>query len=337
MFVTYNLFYVGAIDQQADRICVVPQNCGCGKCTVSQWVSGSAYCPHPKRATVQSLLVVNNQQNHPVSEFFKLRDIGYNMKLLDDTYSLKRKFTNYYLQTHTELQKPEYDEDFTSLADHIKIAFFPNQETQSIKTTHELLNYLCCTVGVSWFNFFPVRFLVHTMKNPDLNSHIVQIWDDYASDFKKYCNNRRIKDLSNLFVNQYTEINNSFVVEIDDLYNDIKLSTIESLREHISEVLGCSVTSFYLLAVGVGSLLLLFRYYLDDYLDRFGLSIQQCTALADFRECNIISLKDVNNRFEYIIAAQTFEYIIAAQTLKVLKYIICHLFSKLPNALLTLS
>ena len=82
-------------------------------------------------------------------------------------------------------------------------------------------------------------------------------------------------------------------------YDDIKLSTIESLRDHISEVIGCSTTSFFLLAVGIGSLLLLFHYYLDDYLDRFrALSTHQLMELAEFNEC-IISIKDVDNKFEY--------------------------------------
>ncbi len=295
-FVTayFLLCIIGAIDQQADHTCVIPpRNCGCGNCTIRQWITGRSACPHPKQATVQSVSIVTSE--HPVSEFFKLRDIGYNKKLLEDTNSLREKFNDYYSLTQAELQKTECNENFTYLVDHIKINFFPNQRTPSIATTHELMSFFI-TVGVSWFNYFPVHFLVRSMKNPD--TKIVQNWDKYASDFKVYCNNRCIKDLSNHVLNQYTEINNSFIVEIDDHYDDIKLSTIQLLRLHIAKVLGCKPTSFYLLAVKEGSLLLLFRYYLDDYLDRFRLSTLQQMALAEFREYNIISLKDVNDQFE---------------------------------------
>ncbi len=209
-------------------------------------------------------------------------------------------FKSCYSKTYDALQRIDTNEDFTRLLDLVKMHFSLNPKVPRIANTHELFEYLCEIVGVSWFNYFPICFLVNSLKVPDQN--LVHIWNGYASEFKEYCQERRVKDFTDHhFLNKCAEINNSFIVEINDEYDDdIKLSIIESLRVHISEVLDCKPTDFYLLAVGVGSLLLLFRYYLDDYLNRFRLSKQQRAALVKFHQCNIISLKDVNNKFEYM-------------------------------------
>ena len=132
--------------------------------------------------------------------------------MAEDTLTLKRKFTNCYLQTFDELRKIECTQDFNDILHHIRITFFPNQPIPEVANTRQLYDYLCVTAGVIWFNFFPVRFLVSRLNNPD--QKIVDIWEDYTSDFKMYCDTRRVKDLSNQFLNQYAEINDSFISTI---------------------------------------------------------------------------------------------------------------------------
>ena len=124
------------------------------------------------------------------------------------------------------------------------------------------------------------------------------MWEEYVQHFKKYCSERNLKEYSGIFFNE--EIDNIFILEIDEHYHNMKLSEIPYLRDSLICVLGCDAISVHLVAVKKGSLLLSFCYCFDDYIIKFqNLTQRQLKSLAEIKVCRITSLKDKHNQFVY--------------------------------------
>ena len=159
------------------------------------------------------------------------------------------------------------------------------------------LNHYFKSICVSWFNFKPIAVISKVFLNclyPDL----VKKWIEYVYLFHNYCNRHHLKEFPGILFN--VESDNIFLMEVDETnYFNMKLSNISSLHDFLCNVLECNKLSVPLLAALPGSLLLVFCYCAEDYLNRFELTREQLNCLADLKICKVLSLRDIENRFVY--------------------------------------
>ena len=159
------------------------------------------------------------------------------------------------------------------------------------------LNHYFKSIRVSWFNFKPIAVISKVFLNC-LYPELEKKWIKYVYLFDDYCNRRHLKEFPGILFN--AESDSTFILQVDETdYYKMKLSNISSLHESLCYVLGCNKLSASLLAALPGSLLLVFCYCAEDYLNRFELTREQLTWLADLKICKVLSLRDIENRFVY--------------------------------------
>ena len=275
--------------------------CGCKKCTVKDLKQGRR-CETPIVVKYPKLVLL--KPNQKIAERFN-HTLDKEIELYARTTEIDEKFRECFYLTCSCLkcevegngQKEQRGpkQDISDIVMKL-CSFFSVPLPVHVTTIQELIDLFMSKLRVSWFNFEPVRFIA-TQQLGDLYPEVIQEWEDYDQDFKKYCSERNLGDYARILFNE--ENGNIFIIEIDEEYYEMKLSDISLLRKSLSRVLGCKTISVHLITVEKCCLLLSFCYCCDDYLNKFNLTPRQLKSLAEIKLCKITSLKDKNNLFVY--------------------------------------
>ena len=275
-----------------DSICQV---CGCGDCTVKDWIQGNP-CSSPTKDRYPDFILLD-----PSKQTHRPRSLQERNILRGETKKLFEKFKKCSMMTWQclikEIKGVGSRENLD--VDTIVSPFFPeviNFSPSRAPTVADLRDILK-QLRVSWYNFTPIFSIAkeHLMeKYPEVK----ESWEDYCSTFEDYCKNRRISDCADMPFSEEAD-DNVFILTVDDMYNDIRLSDIQGLRDSLCHVLDVPSASVHLVAVRVESVHLYFVYCLDDYITRFTLTAHQKQQLAALIPYEIISLTDTMNRFGY--------------------------------------
>ena len=152
--------------------------------------------------------------------------------------------------------------------------------------------YLEIELKISWFNFLPLQKIAEWFLNRQ--QKLKRQWKQYIKLFKDYCTNRNLKDVCKTLFN--SESDNVFVIHVDDVYDNMKVCEIPYFREILAYVFDISVCSLHLVAVEGGSVCIFFSYH-HEHVNKFqNLSLRQLSMLS---RCNVLTLKDTQNRFAY--------------------------------------
>ena len=225
--------------------------------------------------------------------------------LQKETETIERKYAKCYRNTLKLLDKElnrrccgifpprcsiEYvAESLITSASYRKYKEITNERGQLIKYIEEDSNQ-------SWFNFKPL----YELAKDNLFKHhpnLKEQWEEYRRSYKEYCYKREVKNCQGTIFHHNYE--NVFIIQMDDRYNEMKLCDIRSFHESICFALETEYHFVHFVAVGKGSLLLLFNYCSDDYIKKFQLTKRQLQQLADIKPYKILSLKDAQSRFAY--------------------------------------
>ena len=278
--------------------------CACEGCTVDDWMQGRP-CLRKRKELFPDLILV--QQNSPKLSTL-LPTIDVSITLVAQTKDIIEQFNSCYFLTIEKLQcevngywytrkrwkSLAIDEVVKCLQHRLGLTL-----PQKIVNVDQLSNYLKHILRVSWFHFKPIALISKEYLN-ELYPELQIMWVEYFEHFRKYCNERKLKDCPGILFNSKTQSDNIFILQVDKKYYDMKLSDISSLCDSLCYVLGCNELSVHLLTTVPGSLQLYFCYCSEDYLRRFGhLTHKQLTCLADFKICKVLSLRDIENRFVY--------------------------------------
>ena len=280
------------------------ESCGCGECTITRMIQGEK-CTKPVKYLYPDLLLLN--RGHSLSSQLH-RSLSNTSEARSATIKLERKFKNCYSQTIQQLKHLVKRNRFPKLSKRLtcKIIFnrlineFPVQNptydySLRLNDFGSLEDYLRIELKISWFNFIPIQrlaecFLSSMPEQADLQKQ----WSEYIELFQDYCTNRNLKDVVKTLFN--SESDSVFMIHVDDAYKDIKVCEITYFRETLEYVFDISVCSLHLVAVEGGSVCIFFSYH-HEHLSKFqNLSLRQLSMLS---RCNILTLKDTQNRFAY--------------------------------------
>ena len=276
--------------------------CGCGSCTIKDWKQGRR-CEKPNMEEYPKFVLLN--PNHKIASQFchtlsEENEMSAMTKVIDDKFRACSLETwsslKYEVEGRGKRRRRGPKQDISDIVMALCIKFSISMPI-SVESIPELNHLLSTTIRVSWYNFEPIHFIA-TRRLGDLYPNIIQMWEEYVQHFEKYCSERNLKEYCGVFFNE--EIDNIFILEIDERYHDMKLSEIPYLRDSLIYVLGCGPISVHLVAVKKGSLLLSFCYCFDDYIIKFkNLTPRQLKSLAEIKVCRITSLRDKSNQFIY--------------------------------------
>ena len=273
----------------------LPQSCGCGKCTVKEWMSGRE-CQNLMIDNRPKLLIIN--PDHPVASDFDKFEKNYarQKRLCSETSYLMSLFTKLSLETWRHL-KFVVDSETCKVSD---IAFYLSawlkNQLPMMSYLHELQSYLH-SLRVSWFNFGALFFLVEQFLST-LYPDLVAKWNNYLAIFKEYCSVRNLKGYTSVFFQ--VEDENVFLLEVDERYYNFTLSDIEGLCNSLSIALGCPSVCLHLVTVRGGSLIIYLYYSYSDYLTVFKtLTKEQLKMISQIKAYRILSLTDLHNQFRY--------------------------------------
>ena len=274
-----------------DSLCQV---CGCGNCTVKDWIQGKP-CSSPIWDRYPDFILLDpSKQKQPPRSLRKQNFFHGETKNLFEKFKKCSKITWRCLNEEIKgvgLRK-NLDVDDVATALFAEFNLSPSQAS-TMADLRDILKQL----RVSWYNFTPIFSIAeeHLMeKYPEVK----ESWEGYCSSFKDYCKNRRISKCNDMPFGEEAD-DNVFILTVDDMYNDIRLSDIPDLRDSLCHVLDVPSASVHLVAVRVESVHFHFVYCLDDYITRFTLTDHQKQQLAALIHYKIISLTDEKNRFSY--------------------------------------
>ena len=223
------------------------------------------------------------------------------------TIKVERKYKTCYSQTIQRLEHLVKRNRFTKLFNRLtcKTIFsrlineFPVQNPTCdyrlrLNEFGSLEDYLRIELRISWFNFRPIQRLAEWFLRKPEQADLQKQWSEYIELFRDYCTNRNLKDVVKTLFN--SESDSVFVIHVDEAYKDIKVCEIAYFRETLEYVFDISVCSLQLVAVEGGSVYMFFSYHYK-YLNKFqNLSLRQLSMLS---RCNVLTLKDTQNRFAY--------------------------------------
>ena len=275
--------------------------CECGKCTVTDWMKGRLCLQRSKESFPKFILL---QQPSPQLSALLKYNFDEHVTLQAETEEVIEKYKSCSFSTMEKLYREVNGywicrQRWIPLAIDEIVGLLRNSlglpVSQEIVSFHQLENYLH-SIRVSWFNFKPLAEISKVYLH-GLYPELQKEWIEYFHLFYEYCYQRNLKDCARILFN--SENDNTFILQVDETYYDMKLSDISCLRDSLCYVLGCNKLSVHLLGVSRGSLLLVFCYCFEDYLSRFQLTSEQLICLADLKICRILSLKDIRSRFVY--------------------------------------
>ena len=275
----------------------LPQSCGCGKCTVEEWMSGNE-CQNLKHVNRSKLLIVNPV--HPVaSDFEKFeKDFARQNRLCSETSYLMSLFTELSLETWRHL-KFVVNSGTCEVSDiAFDLSVWLNQPLPMISNLHELQSQLHA-LRVSWFNFSAFFFIVEQFLST-LYPNLLANWNNYLAIFREYCSARNLKGYTSVFFQ--VEDENVFLLGVDECYYNFTLSDIKDLCNSLSTALNCPFVSLHLVTVRGSSLIIYLYYSYSDYLSIFqSLTTEQLTLISQIKikNCRILSLNDLHNQFRY--------------------------------------
>ena len=292
---------IGINPEEEEKQLFLPQMCGCGNCTVDDWMQGRP-CLQARKENFPELILL--QRNTPiVSTLFK-PNLAVDVELRAETEEVKKLFHTCLYLTIDKLSN-EVSRSGKNSRKRIPLSIdkivrllkyqLGLPVKQEILSLDQLEEYLC-SINVSWFNFKPIAVISQVFLNgiyPELQTK----WEKYFRLFYDYCGRRNLKQYAGILFN--TESENIFILRVDGKYYDMKLSDISCLRDSLCYVLDCNKLSVHLITISRSSLLLVFGYCFEDYHSRFQLTNEQLTCLADLRICRILSLRDYRSHFVY--------------------------------------
>ena len=294
--------YVEIGSKQKEKQLFLHEMCGCGKCTVDDWMQGRL-CPQRRKEYYPKFILL--QRDSPRVSTLLKPNLDMNIMLQAQTENVIEIFKSCYFLTMENLYREVngywYDRQrrIPIVIDEV-VRLLQNRlglpVPQDITDVDNLNNYLK-SMRVSWFNFEPIALISKVFLNP-FYPELQKKWIEYFHIFHEYCYQRNLRECAGILFN--TENDNIFILRVDEAYYDMTLSDISCLRESLCYVLGCKELSVHLLGISPGSLLLVFCYCADDYHSRFQqLTKEQLTCLADLKICKILSLRDIDNHFVY--------------------------------------
>ena len=280
------------------------ESCGCGECTITRMIQGEK-CTKPVKDSYPDLLLLN--RGHSLSSQLH-RSLSNTSEARSATIKLERKFKTCYSQTIDRLKHLVTRNRFLKRVNKLtcKTIFI-----MLIKEFHvhnptcdyslrlndfgSLEDYLRIELKISWFNFRPIQSLAeYFLSSKPEQADLQKQWSDYIELFQDYCTNRNLKDVVKTLFN--SESDSVFMIHVDDAYKDIKVCEIAYFRETLQYVFDISVCSLHLVAVEGGSVYMFFSYH-HEHLNKFqNLSFRQLSMLS---RCNVLTLKDTQNRFAY--------------------------------------
>ena len=278
------------------------ESCGCGECTITRMIQGE--CPKPTKNSYPDLLLLN--RGHSLSSQL-YRSLSNTSEARSATIKLERKFNTCYSQTIQRLKHLITRNHFLKLVNNLtcKTIFnrlineFPVQNPTYnyslwLNDFDSLRNYLQIELKTSWFNFRPIQRLAECFLSKPKQGDLQKQWSEYIELFRDYCTNRNLKDVVKTLFNSESE--SVFMIHVDDAYKNIKVCEIAYFRETLEYVFDISVCSLHLVAVEGGSVCIFFSYH-HEHLNKFqNLSLRQLSMLS---RCNVLTLKDTQNRFAY--------------------------------------
>ena len=269
-----------------DSLCQV---CGCSDCTVKDWIQGKP-CSSPIWDCYPDFILLDllKQTQHPRSLQERNLFRGETKKLFEQFKDCS-KLT--WLCLNEEIKGVGLRENLD--VDDVTTALFAefNLSPSKASTVADLRDILKQS-RMSWYNFTPI-FSIAKKRFTEKYPKVIESWEYYCSTFKDYCKNQRISNCADMPFGEEAD-DNVFILTVDDMYNDIRLSDIPDLY-----VLDVPSASVHLVAVRVKSVHFHFVYCLDDYITRFILTAHQKQQLAELIPYEIISLNDKKNRFRY--------------------------------------
>ena len=275
--------------------------CECGECTVIDWME-KRFCSSRSIDHFPKFILLR-QPSPELSALLK-NNHDHNIALQAETEEVIEKYKSLCFLTMEKLNCEVNGflisrQRWMPLAIEEIVRFLQNWlglcVPQEIVSFHQLINYLQ-SIRVSWFNFKPIALISKVYLN-GLYPELQKKWIEYFNLFYKYCYQRNLKDCARILFN--SENDNTFILQVDETYHDMKLSDISCLRDSLCYVLGCNELSIHLITISRSSLLLVFCYCFEDYLSRFQLTSEQLICLADLKICRILSLKDIRSCFVY--------------------------------------
>ena len=279
------------------------ESCGCGECTITRMIQGE--CPKPVKNLYPDLLLLN--RGHSLSSQLQ-RSLCNTSEARSATIKLERKFKTCYSQTIQQLEHLVTRNRFPKRVNKLtcKTIFsrlineFPVQNPTCdyrlrLNDFDSLEDYLRIELKISWFNFRPIQKLAECfLSSKPEQAELQKQWSGYIELFQEYCTNRNLKDVVKTLFN--SESDSVFMIHVDEAYKDIKVCEIAYFRETLEYIFDISVCSLHLVAVEGGSVYMFFSYH-HEYLNKFqNLSLRQLSMLS---RCNILTLKDTQNRFAY--------------------------------------
>ena len=273
--------------------------CDCGECTIGRMIQGDK-CTKPGKKWFPGLLLLNRA--HTRSLLSQLhRGIVETGEAYSETEELETKFGRYYTQTLNRLDESvkigrkffgryrqlTWETVYKKLADR-----FVESRNLRVDNIISLKAYLSDELKISWFNFLPVQKIAEWFLSSQ--SDLQQNWNEYIGLFKGYCTNRNMKDVVKTLFN--SDSDNIFMIQVDDVYNNMKVCDIAHFRKTLADIFKIKQTSLHLVAVDYGSLCILFSFHYDYLLKFQNLSLFQLYMLS---HCNVLTLRDTRNRFEY--------------------------------------
>ena len=294
--------YLEIGSEQEEKQLFLRQMCGCGKCTVDDWMQGRL-CPQRRKEYYPKFILL--QRDSPRVSTLVKPNLGIDIKLQAQTENVIAIFKSCYFLTMENLYRevngywygrrrriPIVIDDVVRLLQNRLGLPVP----QDIVGVDDLNHYLK-SIRVSWFNFKPIALISKVFLNP-FYPEVHKKWIEYYHHFHEYCYQRNLRECAGILFNN--ENDNIFILQIDETYYNMMLSDISGLRDSLCYVLGCNELSVHLLGISPGSLLLVFCYCADDYHSRFQqLTREQLTCLADLKICKVLSLRDIENHFVY--------------------------------------
>ena len=281
----------------------LPLKCGCGNCTVDDWMQGHL-CSQKRKEYYPKFILL--QQDSPTLSSLLKPNLDIDISLLAQTRNIIEVFNDCYSLTmknlHREVNGYFYGRrGWIPLAIDNIVRLLQNRlgltVSQEIANVDQLNSYLKSVLRVSWFHFKPIALISKEYLN-SLYPELRKKWIKYFDQFHVYCNDRKLKDCATILFNSQND--NIFILRVDEKYNDMKLSDISYLCESLCFVLDCHELSVHLITAVPGSLQLYFGYCSEDYITRFQyLTQEQILCLADLKVCRILSLRDIENRFVY--------------------------------------
>ena len=255
-------------------------------------------CTKPRKKWYPGLLLLNRA--HTSSLLSQLHHgIDEAGKVYSETEKLETKFGRYCTQTLNRLEESvgrkffgryrqlTWKSVYKKLADR-----FVESRNLRVDNIISLKVYLFDELRISWFNFLPVQKIAEWFLSSQLD--LQQKWNEYVKLFKYYCTNRNMKDVVKTLFNSDSE--NIFMIQVDDVYNNMKVCDIAHFRKTLADIFNIKQTSLHLVAVDCGSLCILFSFHYDYLLKFQTLSLFQLYMLS---HCNVQTLRDTRNRFEY--------------------------------------